>query len=126
MAQHKIKPENGKYKLAGSKDAELEGIDDNKYDVFTETEKLEKARNDFPMYDWFVSYVIKDKNGHEVRGLPEYTMKIDRPDSPESKLYYYFEGSAHLLSYDDTDDKGNKKRVKVKLTVGDPPTGQYP
>jgi hypothetical protein len=126
MAQNKIKPENGKYKLGGSKDADLEGIDDNKYDVFTETEKLEKARSDFPMYDWFVSYVIKDKDGHEVRDLPEYMMKIDKPDSPDSKLYYYLDGSAHLLSYDDTDDKGNKKRVKAKLTVGDPPNGLYP
>ena len=126
MAQDKIRPENGKYKLGGSKDTELEGIDDKKYDVFTETEKLEKARNDFPMYDWFVSYVIKDKNGHEVRDLPEYTMKIDKPDSPESKLYYYLDGSAHLLSYDDADDKENKKRVKARLTIGDPPSGFYP
>ena len=77
MAQHKIRPEQGRFKLGGSKDADLEGIDDKKYDVFTETEKLEKARNDFPMYDWFVSYVIKDKDGHEVRNLPEYTMKIE-------------------------------------------------
>ena len=35
MAQHKIRPEQGRFKLGGSKDADLEGIDDKKYDVFT-------------------------------------------------------------------------------------------
>ena len=126
MAGHKIRPEQGRFRLGGSKDADLEGIDDKKYNVFTETEKLEKARADFPMYDWFASFLIKDKDGKDVKNLPEYTMKIDKPDSPETKLYYYLDGSVHLLPYDDTDNKGNKKRIKVKLSVGDPPTGAYP
>ena|SRR5215213_1190579 len=122
----KIDPKDGKYKLGDSKDAELEGIDSKKYDVFTEEEKLADARRDFPMYDWFVSYTIKEKDGKEVSSLPEYTMKLNKPDSPESKLYYYLDGTAHLLPYEDTDKKDNKKRVKAKLTVGDPPNGFYP
>lgn len=117
---------DGKYKLGGSKDTDLEGIDSKKYDVFREEEKLANARRDFPMYDWFVSYVIKDKNGREVRDLPEYIMKLDKPDSADTKLYYYLDGTAHLLEYEDSENKGNKKRVKAKLTLGDPPTGAYP
>ena len=122
----KIDPKDGKYELDDSKDTELEGIDSKKYNVFTEEEKLAKARRDFPMYDWFVSYMMKDKDGKEVSSLPEYTMKLDKPDSPQSKLYYYLDGTAHLLAYEDTDAKENKKRVKAKLTIGDPPMGSYP
>ena len=123
----KVDPDkDGKYKLGGSKDTDLEGIDNKKYDVFTETEKLAKAQRDFPDYDWFVSFTIKDKNGHDVRDIPEYTVKFDKPDSPDSKIYYYLDRTAHLVSYEDTDNQGNKNRVKAKLSVGDPPTGQYP
>ena len=122
----KIEPKDGKYELKGSKDVDLEGIDDKKYNVFTEEEKLAEARQRYPNYNWFVSYTITDKEDKVVRNLPEYTMKLDRPDSDNFQLYYYLDGTAHLFPHEDTDNKGNKKRVRAKLTVGDPPTGQYP
>jgi hypothetical protein len=58
--------------------------------------------------------------------VPEYTVKFDKPDSSESKFYYYLDGTVHQVQYDDAEDKGNKKRVKVRLNVGDPPNGVYP
>jgi len=123
----KVDPDkDGKHKLGGSKDTDLEGIDSKKYDVFTEDEKLANAQRDYPKYTWFASYTIKDKNGKDVRTLPEYTIKLDRPASGEFQLYYYLNGTAYPFPHEDTDDKGNKKRVKAKLTIGDPPTGSVP
>ena len=131
MAQEKIRPDNGKYHLRGPKETDLEGIDVDKYEVFTETEKLAKAERDYPAnegWTWFVSYTIKE-NGNDVRELPEYTMTFNKPDKVESKLYYYLPGSGnnkgtvHEVGYDEDTDK---KRGKAKLRVGDPPNGFFP
>jgi hypothetical protein len=116
---------DGKYKLRGSKDTDLEGIDDKKYDVFTEEEKLTEAKAHFPTYNWFVSFTIKDKDGNVVRDLPEYTIKFDKPDGDNLHLYYYLDEAANPLSHD-TEDKNGKKRVKAKLKIGDPPLGSVP
>lgn len=121
----KIEPKDGKYKLGDSRDTDLEGIDDKKYDVFTEEEKLTAARNAFPSYTWFVSYTITDKQGNVVRDLPEYTIKSDKPDAESVQLYYYLDQAANPLSYD-TEDKDGKKRIKAKLKIGDPPVGTVP
>ena len=124
----KIEPKNGKYELGGSKDTDLEGINENKYEVFTADDKLADAQRDFPPKDgwnWFVSYTIKE-NGTDVGELPEYTLKFDKPAREDSKLYYYLKGSVHEVPYEDTDGKDNKKRVKAKLKIGDPPAGTYP
>ncbi len=127
MAKTKIDPDkDGKYKLGGSKDADLEGIDSKKYDVFTETEKLTEAQDKYKDIKWFVSFTIEDKNGNVVRDTPEYTMKIDKPDVESLQLYYYLDGIAHPLPHEDTNDKANKKRVKATLTIGDPPGGSVP
>jgi hypothetical protein len=109
----------------------LEEIDDKKYDVFTDTtetnEKLQQAKDAYPNYTWFASYTIKDKQGNDVRTLDkEYTIKLDRPDSAKLELYYYLAGTAHPLPHEDTENKGNKKRVKAKLRIGDPPMGSVP
>ena len=122
----KVEPKDGKYKLDDSKATELEGIDDKKYNVFTEEDKLANAKRDYPTYTWFVSYIIKDKDGNDVRNMPEYTIKLDRPDSEQFELYYYLDGTAYPLQFEDTDNKGSKKRVKAKLDIGDPPTGSFP
>jgi hypothetical protein len=122
----KVEPKDGKYKLDDSKDTELEGIDDKKYNVFTEEKKLEEAKSRHNHINWFVSYTIKDKDGNDVRNLPEYTIKLDKPDSGKFELYYYFDGTAYPFQYEDTDNKENKKRVKAKLIVGDPPVGTFP
>ena len=122
----KIHPDNGKYKLGGSKDTDLEGIDDNKYDVFTETEKLAEAENKYKDINWFVSFTVTDKNGNVVQDLPEYTIKFNKPNAESLQFYYYLNGTAHLHPHEDTENKGDKKRVKVKLTVGDPPGGTVP
>lgn len=122
----KIEPKDGKYKLDDSKDTELEGIDDKKYNVFTEEKKLEEAKSRHKHINWFVSYTIKDKDGNDVRNLPEYTIKLDKPDSGTFELYYYLDGIAYSLPYEDSENKGSKKRVKAKLSIGDPPTGSVP
>ncbi|MGZ9221498.1 MAG: hypothetical protein ACXW4Q_05275 [Anaerolineales bacterium] len=122
----KVESKDGKYKLGGSKDTDLEGIDDKKYNVFTEEDKLANAKRDYPTYTWFISYTIKDKDGKDVRNLPEYTIKLDKPDSEKFELYYYLDGTAHPLRFEDTDNQGSKKRVKAKLDIGDPPTGSFP
>lgn len=127
MAQNKIRPENGKYKLGGSKDTDLEGIDEGKYDVFTEDVKLEEAKRNFGHINWFASFTIKDKDGNDVHTLDkEYTIKLDKPDSEKFELYYYLGGTAYPFEYEDADNKDNKKRIRAKLIVGDPPTGSIP
>jgi hypothetical protein len=121
----KIDPQNGKYKLGDTRDTDLEGIDEKKYNVFTDDEKLAAARQDFPDYNWFVSYTITDKDGNVVRELPEYTIRSDKPDSETFQLYYYLDRAANPLTYD-AEDKNGKKRLKAKLKVGDPPMGSVP
>ena len=119
MAQ--VNPTNGRYELGGSKDVDLDGINDNDYDVFTDEDKLKSAQAAYPDYDWFVSYTIKDKAGNDVRDLPEYSLKFDRP--AKGTLYYFLDGRAHLINYGDAEDKGDQRRAAAKLTVGDPPVG---
>ena len=121
----KVEPKNGKYKLEDPRDTDLEGIDDKKYDVFTDEEKLAAARTAFPGYNWFASYTIMDKQGNVVRDLPEYTIKSDKPDADNVQLYYYLDQAANPLRYD-TEDKAGKKRMKAKLKLGDPPLGTVP
>lgn len=122
----KIDPQNGKYKLGDRRDTDLEGIDDKKYNVFTEDEKLAAARRDFPGYTWFVSYTITDKDGNIVRDMAEYTIKFDKADTENFELYYYLDQAANRLSYDTEDSKAGKKRARAKLRLGDPPLGTVP
>ncbi|HXF83800.1 MAG TPA: hypothetical protein VNK49_00265 [Anaerolineales bacterium] len=117
----KIEFRNNKHALGGRRDVDIEGIDDKTYDVFTAEDKLEEARKAYPTYDWFASFTIKDKSGKDVERLPPYTIKFDKPES--GTLYYYYKGTAYPVPYEDTENKGNKKRVKATLTVGDPPIG---
>jgi hypothetical protein len=122
----KVNPDkDGKYKLGGSKDTDLEGIDDKKYDVSTDEEKLAEAKAHFPNYTWFASYTITDKQGNVVRDLPEYTIKFDQPDDENFQLYYYLDEAANPLSYE-SEQKNGKKRAKAKLKIGDPPVGSWP
>ena len=122
----KIEPKNGKYELGDTEDSELEGINENKYDVFTEQTKLDEAKDKHKHIHWFVSYTIKEKDGKDVGELPTYTIKLNRPEAAAFELYYYLNGTAYPFQYEPSDDKGNKKRVKAKLIVGDPPIGYYP
>jgi len=117
----KIKEKDGKYELGGSKDTDLEGINGSIYDVFSTDKNLAEAQSKYPDYDWFTCFTIKDKNGNQVGTMPEYTIKFDKPAS--GNLYYYYNGTAHQISFSDSGKKGNKKRVKANLTIGDPPVG---
>lgn len=118
----KIDPISGnKYPLGGTKDTDLDGIDSKTYDVFTDEDKLADARRDFPNYDWFASYTVKDKSGGPVGTMPAYKVKFDKPAS--GKLYYYLNGSATEVPYEDDGEKNGKKRVKATMTIGDPPVG---
>lgn len=122
----KIEPKNGKYELGDGEASELEGIDTNKYNVFTEDTKLHEAEDKYKHIHWFVSYTIKEKDGKDVRDLPEYTIKLNRPEAEAFELYYYLDGTAYPFQYESDEDKNNKKRVKAKLIVGDPPVGYFP
>ena len=117
----KIKEKNGKYDLGGSKDTDLEGIDKSKYDVFSTDKNLAEAKRDYPNYDWFTCFTIKDKAGKQVGDMPAYTIKFDKLAS--GNLYYYYNGVANQITYSDSGKKGNKNRVKATLTIGDPPIG---
>jgi hypothetical protein len=112
--------QSGRHSLGGSKDADLEGIDDTLYDVFTDEEKLANAKRDYPKYDWFTSFTVKLKQGKQPKPLA-YTLKFDKPTS--GTVYYYMNGQAFALTQSDAEDKDNRKRVKVTLTVDDPPVG---
>ena len=122
----KIDPKNGKYELGDREDSELEGIDSQKYDVFTEVTKLQEARDKYKHIHWFVSYTIKDKDGKDVQDLPEYTIKLNRPEAEAFELYYFLNGTAYPFQYEDSEAKASKKRVKAKLIIGDPPVGYFP
>jgi hypothetical protein len=127
----KVSPKNGKYELGGSEDTDLEGIDNKKYDVFTDTaetnEKLKQAKDAYSDYTWFASYTIKDKQGKDVHTLDkEYTIELDELPSEKSELYYFLNGKAYKFPHQPGRDKNGKKRIKAKLNVGDPPTGHYP
>ena len=126
-----VQPKNGKYELGGPEDTDLEGIDNKKYDVFTDTaetnEKLKQATDAYPDYTWFASYTIKDKEGKDVRTLDkDYTIELDQLPSENSELYYFLDGRAHKFPHQPAADKNGKKRIKAKLNVGDPPSGFYP
>ena len=117
----KIKEKNGKYYLGGSKETDLLGINKSKYDVFSTDKNLAEAKSKYPNYDWFTCFTIKDKAGKQVGNMSAYTIKFNKPAS--GNLYYYYNGTANQISYSDAEKKGNKKRVKATLTIGDPPTG---
>jgi len=120
-----VKPKDGKYKLGDSWDTDLEGIDESKYDVFTDQDKLEEARKKYGDYKWFVSYTIKEKDGKNVRSLSEYTIRFNKPAEDKVTLYYYLEGTAYQFPYD-REEKDGKKKIQATLTVGDPPIWHYP
>lgn len=115
-----VHPSNGKHSLGSARDAELEGIDSGQYDVFLTDKDLAAARAAYPSYDWFVCFSVKDKQGKYAN--VSYTLTLNKPPSG-TNLYYYHNGTAIQLSYSDSPGKGNQNRVKVQLSVGDPPIG---
>jgi len=119
MADTKINPADGKYNLGGRKDVELEGINPSQYDVFSTDKNLAEAKSKYPNIDWFACFSVKDKTGQYAN--ISYTLKFDKPDS--GTLYYYLNGTANPVPFENIEDKGNKKRVKATLNVGDPPVG---
>ena len=119
--EKKIEQKDGKYGLGGSKDTDIEGVDTSTYDVYTTDKNLDDAKKNYPSFDWFACFTIKDKSGNQIDSIAAYTIKFDKPVS--GNFYYYYNGSAHQVATSDDVDKGGKKRVKVTLTVGDPPIG---
>jgi hypothetical protein len=131
MAKIEYDEKDKNHKLGGSMDTDLEELD-SKYEVFTDDVKLAAAQGDFPNYTWFASYSIKE-GGKDVQELPhDYVIKFDKPENPNSKCYYYLQGSVnnkgtiHEVNFEATANKGNKQRVKAYLKIGDPPIGYYP
>ena len=120
MADTIVHPSNGRHGLGGSRDADLEGIDPNQYDVFTTDKNLAAARQAYPDYDWFACFSVKDKRGNYAN--VRYTLTLDRPPAGTT-LYYYYNGTANRLDHVDAGNKGNQPVVRVTLNVGDPPIG---
>lgn len=125
VGRRRIRPQNGKYKLDDPRDTDLEGISDQEYDVFTDDEKLDAARKAFPGYTWFASYTITDKQGDIVREVPEYSIYFNPPDASDFLVYYYLDQAANPVSHK-IEERNGKKRVRVKLRLGDPPMGTVP
>lgn len=120
MADTLVRASNGRHGLGGSRDADLEGIDPNRFDVFTTDKNLAAARSAYPNYDWFACFSVKDKQGNYAN--VSYTLSFNKPASGGT-LYYFYNGTAHQLSYTDAPNKGNQRRVRASLNVGDPPIG---
>ena len=119
--EKKVEHKDGKYGLGDSKDTDVEGIDTSTYEVYTTDKNLAEAKSKYPNIDWFACFTIKDKSGNQVGAMTAYTIKFNKPTS--GSFYYYYNGSAHQVDTSDAEDKEGKKRVKVTLTVGDPPIG---
>lgn len=119
MADTKIRRSIGVYGLGGSRDTDLLGIDNTRYDVFASDKNLDAARAAYPDYDWFACFSVKDKKGNYAN--ISYDITFDKPTS--GNLYYYYNGNVIQLNFVASDDKKTKKRVKATLNVGDPPIG---
>lgn len=129
MAEDKVNREaDGKYKLKDPKDTELDGIS-NKYEVYTETEKLKAARQAKTDCTWFVSFVIKKQGEQQPTTDPlSYTVKFNKPgkDADPVQVFYYYNGEVHQVTDFQTEGEGGKKKIKLTLTIGDPPVGSVP
>ncbi len=120
MPDTPVQASNEKHSLGSSRDAELEGLDPAKYDVFLTDKNLDAAKAAYPSYDWFVCFRVKDKQGKDAN-VP-YTLTFNKPPAG-AVLYYYVNGPATQLTYTDGPGKGNQPRVRAQLSVGDPPIG---
>ncbi len=120
MANNKVTPSNGIWSLGGTRDAEISGIDPNQYDVYTETDKLDAARQDFPSYEWFTSFTVT-KKGQNAPANVQYTLTFNGPVT--GTLYYYLNKNVHALQPGNAPNKGNQARMRTTLNVGDPPIG---
>ncbi len=119
MPDTPVQASNGKFNVGGSRDVDLEDIDPNQYNVFTTDKNLAAARKAYPKYDWFACFTVKDKRGNDAN--IRYTVTFNKPAS--GTLYYFYNGTAVEVGYDDAPNKGNQQRSKATLTVGDPPIG---
>ena len=102
------------------KNTEIE-IDTDEYGVSDSTKNLANAQNDYPNYDWFACYTIKDKNGNDVDKVTGgYTIKFDKPES--GKLYYYYKdgNKGRIMEVGFSIENG---KAKATLNIGDPPIG---
>jgi hypothetical protein len=120
----KAKYEDGKHKLKGlkpdkDKHTVIEGIDTKNFEVFDSDKNLSDAESNYPDYDWFACYTIKDKKGNQVKKVSGgYTIKFDKPALGKN-LYYYYNKTANKLDFSDAEPG----RVKATLDIGDPPIG---
>lgn len=137
MGQKDVIPKNGKYKIKGknNKDLEMElSGNDNDYIVTefdTDLPSLQSKVPNLPSQtpsgnpiDWFACYAvyIKDNSKPNKKGGYAnigYTVTLKKADVPEGKkLYAYFNNSLNQLSYT---TQGNK--ISFSLSAGDPPIG---
>ncbi len=120
MADTPVQASNGKHSLGSARDADLEGIDPGKYDVFLTDKDLAQAKAAYPSYDWFVCFSVKDKKGNYA-DIP-YTITLNTPPAG-ARLYYFYNGKAVQLTYSAGPNKGNQPRVRAQMNVGDPSVG---
>lgn len=119
MAETRVTPSGGVHGLGGSRDTELRVP--NGFSVYTTDKNLAEARQKHPEIDWFACFVVRDQNGNPAKS--EYTVIFNRPTNAASKFYYFDGQNAQEVGFTDSPNKGNQRRVQVKLTLGDPPVG---
>jgi len=129
MGQKDVSPKNGKYKIKGknNKDLDLELSGDYIVTEFdTDLASLRtKAPNIPTNIDWFACFAVYKKKNGKKDGYANvsYTVTLDKSSvEPGKKLYAYYNDQLHDLTTDPSyKDQGNK--IKFSLSVGDPPIG---
>lgn len=119
MAETRVTPSGGVHGLGGSRDTELHVPAG--HSVYTTDKNLAAARQNHPEIDWFACFVVRDQDGNYATS--EYTVVLNRPTNAASKFYYFDGQNAQQVDYSDAPNKGNRRRIQVKLKVGDPPVG---
>ena len=134
MGQKDVSPTNGKYKIKGknNKDLEMElSGNDNDYivtefdtDLASLQAKVPNLPNQTPSgnpIEWFACYAVYKKVNNKKGGYANvgYTVTLKKADIPAGKkLYAFYNNSLNELAYT---TKGNK--ISFTLNAGDPPIG---
>ena len=137
MGQKDVSPQDGKYKIKGKNNKDLElklsGNDDDyivtEFDadlasIKTKVPNLPEQTPSGNPIEWFACYAVykKDKSKPNKKGgyaSVDYTVTLKKADIPDGKnLYAYYNNSLNQLVYT---TNGNK--ITFSLNAGDPPIG---
>ena len=128
MAETRVTPSNGVHGLGGSHDTDV-NVPQGKTDwtVYIDDDKLAKAKAaaasaKIDNINWFAWFTVKDKNGQHVKET--YTVTFDAPTDGGKHTFYAYDGSTvKEIGTTGAGRKGNKARMQVTFSVGDPGIG---